>query len=480
MTQPLGRSTEELSPMAVENVQSYRRNGTSSTRMLGPAPGLKRCRCRFPLYAQVMAGMVLGILLGWLAPQVAANPWIEALGRLFVKMVKMIIAPIIFCTVVSGIAHVADAAKVGRVALKAIVYFEVISTLALMIGLLVAELVQPGRGLHAEPDEAAVKKYEEEAEKHSTLDFVMGIVPNTVVSAFVDGEILQVLFFSVIFGFALLGAEKVEVLHSLIDQVAHGMFGVVKIIMKFAPFGAFGAMAHTVGKYGIGTLGSLLGLVATNYVTSLFFVIGVLGLVCLCVGFNIFRFLYYLKRELLLVLATSSSESALPSLLERLQEAGLSKPVVGLVVPLGYSFNLDGTNIYMTLTTLFISQCMGVDLSWGEKIKVLAVAMLTSKGAAGVSGAGFITLAATLGSVHPELVPGMAIVLGIDKFMAECRSLTNICGNAVAAVVIAHMEGELDIKEFKAALHGRKEHESDIEDEGKPNESSLDDTESDV
>lgn len=256
MTQQLGRSTEELSPIAVENVQSYRRNGTSSTHMLGAAPGLKRCRCRFPLYAQVMAGMVLGILLGWLAPEVAANPWIEALGKLFVKMVKMIIAPIIFCTVVSGIAHVADAAKVGRVALKAIVYFEVISTLALMIGLLVAEVVQPGRGLHAEPDEAAVKKYEEEAEQHSTLDFVMGIVPNTVVSAFVDGEILQVLFFSVIFGFALLGAEKVEVLHSLIDQVAHGMFGVVKIIMKFAPFGAFGAMAHTVGKYGIGTLGT--------------------------------------------------------------------------------------------------------------------------------------------------------------------------------------------------------------------------------
>eukprot|EP00434_Breviolum_minutum_P015164 symbB.v1.2.013375.t1/scaffold943.1/size149931/7 len=472
MTQTLGRRDDELTPMAGAT-------GNASTLKLETSPVVRRCRCRFPLYAQVMLGMVLGILLGWLVPEVAANPWIEALGKLFVKMVKMIIAPIIFCTVVSGIAHVADASKVGRVALKAILYFEIISTLALLIGLMVGEVVQPGRGMKSEPDADAVKKYQDEAEHHSTLDFVMGIVPNTVVSAFVDGEILQVLFFSVIFGFALIGVDKVEVLHSMIDQVAHGMFGVVKIIMKFAPFGAFGAMAHTVGKYGIATLGSLLGLVITNYLTSLFFVIGVLGLVCLCAGFNIFRFLYYLKRELLLVLATSSSESALPSLMERLQEAGLSKPVVGLVVPLGYSFNLDGTNIYMTLTSLFISQCMGVNLSWPEKIKVLAVAMLTSKGAAGVSGAGFITLAATLGSIHPELVAGMAIVLGIDKFMSECRSLTNICGNAVAAVIIAKMEGELDMNEFRAALGGRKEHESDIEDGPVPDESSSFEVESD-
>ncbi|CAK9100019.1 unnamed protein product [Durusdinium trenchii] len=420
-------------------------------------------RCRFPLYAQVLLGMVLGILLGYFLPNVATNPWIEAMGTLFVKLVKMIIAPIIFCTVVSGIAHVSDAAKVGRVALKAILYFEVISTLALLIGLLVAEVIQPGRGMKAAPDAAAVEKYQKQAEHHTTLDFVMGIVPKTVVSAFVDGEILQVLFFSVIFGFALIGAEKVDILHNLIDQVAHGMFAVVKIIMKFAPFGAFGAMAHTVGKYGIKTLGSLLGLVATNYLTSLFFVICVLGVVCLIARFNIFRFLYYLKHELLLVLATSSSESALPSLMQKLQAAGLSKPVVGLVVPLGYSFNLDGTNIYMTLTTLFISQVMGVDLTWGDKIKVLAVAMLTSKGAAGVSGAGFITLAATLSSIHPELVPGMAIVLGIDKFMSECRSLTNICGNAVAAVVIAAMEGELNREKFHNALHG-KVVESDEED----------------
>ncbi|CAK9113998.1 C4-dicarboxylate transport protein 2 [Durusdinium trenchii] len=373
----------------------------------------------------------------------------------------MIIAPIIFCTVVSGIAHVSDAAKVGRVALKAILYFEVISTLALLIGLLVAEVIQPGRGMKAVPRPGGAGGRVEavwerkQAEHHTTLDFVMGIVPKTVVSAFVDGEILQVLFFSVIFGFALIGAEKVDILHNLIDQVAHGMFAVVKIIMKFAPFGAFGAMAHTVGKYGIKTLGSLLGLVATNYLTSLFFVICVLGVVCLIARFNIFRFLYYLKHELLLVLATSSSESALPSLMQKLQAAGLSKPVVGLVVPLGYSFNLDGTNIYMTLTTLFISQVMGVDLTWGDKIKVLAVAMLTSKGAAGVSGAGFITLAATLSSIHPELVPGMAIVLGIDKFMSECRSLTNICGNAVAAVVIAAMEGELNREKFHNALHGK-------------------------
>mmetsp|Transcript_4839 Transcript_4839/g.11532 ORF Transcript_4839/g.11532 Transcript_4839/m.11532 type:complete len:469 (-) Transcript_4839:340-1746(-) len=432
--------------------RSTQREGTTVTTM-SQRLRARRCVCRFPLYAQVLVAIVAGILLGWLAPNVASNPWIKAMGTLFVKMVKMVIAPIIFCTVVSGIAHVADAAKVGRVAMKAIIYFEVISTLALVIGLLAAELVQPGRGINATLDPAAAEKFAKDSESHSTLDFVSNIIPATVVGAFAEGEILQVLFFSLIFGFALIGqGDKVEVLHTLVDQVGHAMFGVVGIVMRFAPLGAFGAMAFTVGKYGIGTLQNLMGLVATNYIASFLFVVVVLGSVGLIAGVNIFRLLLYIKQEILLALATSSSESVLPSLMQKLEAAGLSKPVVGLVVPLGYSFNLDGTNIYMTLTTLFISQAMGVELTLGDKLKVLSVAMLTSKGAAGVAGAGFITLAATLGVIHPEMVPGMAMVLGIDKFMGECRTLTNICGNAIAAVVVAILEGELDRAKFDAAL----------------------------
>jgi aerobic C4-dicarboxylate transport protein len=419
----------------------------------------KRCCCgaaAFPLYAQVLLAVVLGTLLGCLLPDVATNPWIELLGTAFVKLIKMVIAPIIFCTIVSGIAHVADAVKVGRVALKAIVYFEIISTFALAIGLLVANTFRVGEGLEVTPDEKAVQSYAEKAKEHSSRDFLLNIIPTEVVGAFVEGNILQVLFTAILFGFALMargkhGSSIVE----LVDELGHVMFGVISIIMKAAPIGAFGAMANTVGRYGPSTLGNLAGLVALFYLTAACFVVIVLGAVSAICRFNIFRFLFYIRAELLIVLGTSSSESVLPSLMEKLERLGCSRSVVGLVVPLGYSFNLDGTNIYMTLATLFITQAMGMPLSFSEQMTVLLVAMLTSKGATGVAGAGFITLASTLSAVRPELLPGMAILLGIDKFMSECRSLTNLIGNSVAAVVVSASEGELDRDMMGAALKGR-------------------------
>jgi len=413
-------------------------------------------RLRFPLYAQVLLAILLGVLVGALAPDVATNPWMKSLGTGFVKLIKMAIGPIIFCTIVSGIAHVADATKIGRVAVTAIVYFELISTFALGIGLLVANLVQPGHGFSSKGgNEAAVEGYRKKAAEHSSQDFVLNIIPKTMLSAFAEGEILQVLFVAVIFGFALMKqGDRARSVHQLVDETAHVMFSIIAIVMKAAPIGAFGAMAFTVGKYGVSTMGNLIGLVATFYMTAVLFVIVVLGVVAAAARFNIFRFLFYIRSELLLVVATSSSESALPSLMTKLENMGCARSVVGLVVPLGYSFNLDGTNIYMTLATLFISQAMGVSLSFGEQMQVMAVAMLTSKGATGVTGAGFITLAATLSTVRPELVPGMAVLLGIDKFMSECRSLTNIIGNGVAAVVISLVEGELDRDMMQRALTG--------------------------
>lgn len=409
----------------------------------------QRCtmqKFRFPLYAQVLVAILLGVLFGTLFPNLATNDWVKILGTGFVKLIKMAIGPIIFCTIVSGIAHVADAAKIGRVAVKAIVYFEVVSTFALAIGLLVANVVQPGRGFASKGgSEAAVDVYRKKAADHSPQDFVLNIIPQTMISGFAEGEILQVLFVAVLFGLAVMKqGDRARNLQQLVEEAAQVMFGIIAILMKAAPVGAFGAMAFTVGKYGVGTLGNLIGLVATFYMTAAAFVILVLGVVAAIARFNIFRFLFYIRGELLLVVATSSSESALPSLMTKLENLGCAKAVVGLVVPLGYSFNLDGTNIYMTLATLFISQAMGVSLSFGEQMQVMAVAMLTSKGATGVTGAGFITLAATLGSVRPELVPGMAVLLGIDKFMSECRALTNIIGNGVATVVVSLLEGELD------------------------------------
>ncbi len=404
------------------------------------------------LYLQVLIAILLGIVVGWLWPDLATNDWIKALGDGFIKLIKMVIAPIIFCTVVSGIAHIQDARKVGRVGVKALIYFEVVSSFALILGLMVGNLVQVGHGLAAKPDAAAVANYVKQAEAQKSVDFVLNIIPDSVVGALARGDILQVLLFAILFGFALMAmGERAHRLRDIIDDTAHGVFGVIAIVMKAAPIGAFGAMAYTIGKFGPAALGNLVGLIAVFYATAALFVFIVLGLIARFVGFSIFKFIAYIRDELLIVLGTSSSESALPQLMEKLERLGCSKPVVGLVVPTGYSFNLDGTNIYMTLATLFIAQALGVDLTFGQQLTILVVAMLTSKGASGVTGAGFITLAATLTVVNPALVPGMAIVFSIDKFMSEVRALTNITGNGVAAVFVSWWEGELD----QATLHAR-------------------------
>ena len=416
------------------------------------------------LYVQVLFAIVLGGLLGWLSPQVATNEWIKAMGDGFIKLIKMAIAPIIFCTVVSGISHIQDAKKVGRVGVKALVYFEIVSTFALAIGLIVANFVRPGANFAGKiPDAAAAAQYAKQAGEMSSVAFVLNIIPDSVVGAFAKGDILQVLLFAILFGFALMAlGERGHTLRATIDDVAHAIFGVIAIVMKAAPFGAFGAMAFTIGKYGPAALGNLAGLIATFYLTSALFVILVLGAIARMAGFSIFKFIGFIKDELLIVLGTSSSESALPQLMAKLERLGCSKSVVGLVVPTGYSFNLDGTNIYMTLATLFIAQAMGVDLSFGQQLTILGVAMLTSKGASGITGAGFITLAATLTVVNPALVPGMAIVFGIDKFMSECRALVNLTGNGVAAVVVSWWEGELDHDKLHRGLN-RIEDPTDLE-----------------
>ncbi len=406
------------------------------------------------LYIQVLIAIVLGAIFGWLAPSYANSDWVKALGDGFVKLIKMVIAPIIFCTIVSGISHIQDAKKVGRVGIKALVYFEVVSTFALFIGLVVANVIRPGAGFSGGAgDPNAVAAYAKKAGEQNPVDFILHIIPDSVVGAFAQGDILQVLLFAILFGFSLLIlGERGATIRNFIDDAAHAVFGVIAIVMKAAPIGAFGAMAYTIGRYGPQALGNLFGLILVFYLTSAIFVFGVLGLIARMAGFNIFKFVSYLKAELLLVLGTSSSESALPALMEKLERLGCSKSVVGLVVPTGYSFNLDGTNIYMTLASLFIAQAMGVDLTWGQQATIFLVALLTSKGASGVTGAGFITLAATLATVNPALVPGMSILLGIDKFMSECRALVNFTGNGVATVVVAAWEGELDREKLAAGL----------------------------
>jgi aerobic C4-dicarboxylate transport protein len=407
------------------------------------------------LYVQVLAAIALGALFGWLAPQVASADWVKALGDGFVKLIKMAIAPIIFCTVVSGVAHIEDAKKVGRVGVKALVYFEIVSTFALVLGLLVGNLLKPGGDFAGKADAAAIAKYTTAAEKRSGVEFVLDIIPDSAIGAFAKGDILQVLLFSLLFGFALLSlGEKGRGMRQFVDDAGHAMFALINIVMKAAPIGAFGAMAYTVGKYGSAALLSLGGLIGAFYLTSALFVVVVLGTIAAAVGFNIFRYLAFLKDELLIVLGTSSSESALPALMEKLERIGCSKSVVGLVVPTGYSFNLDGTNIYMTLTTLFIARAMGSELDAASQATILVVAMLTSKGASGVSGAGFITLAATLTAVDSALAPGMSFVLGIDKFMSECRALTNFIGNGVATIVVSAWEGELDREKLREGLSG--------------------------
>jgi len=406
------------------------------------------------LYAQVLVAIALGVALGWLAPEIGAQ--LKPLGDAFIKLVKMIIAPVIFLTVVTGIAGLSHLGELGRVALKTFGYFLLMSTFALIVGLVVANFVQPGAGMHVvlgAEQASHVAEYAEKAHDQTIIGFLTNVIPTTLVSALSEGEILQVLLVAILFGIALsLTGERAAPLLDLLERLTAVVFRLVAILMKAAPIGAFGAMAFTIGKFGVGALANLGGLILCFYLTSLLFVVVVLGLVSWAAGFSIFKLLAYLKDELLLVLGTSSSESALPNLVAKMERAGCDKPVVGLVVPTGYSFNLDGTNIYMTLAALFIAQACDIHLSLGEQIGLLLVAMISSKGAAGVTGAGFITLAATLSIVPSVPVAGMALILGIDRFMSECRSLTNFIGNAVATVVIARWENALDRDKLKEAL----------------------------
>jgi aerobic C4-dicarboxylate transport protein len=398
------------------------------------------------LYVQVLFAIVCGVLLGVFYPKLGVD--MKPLGDGFIKLIKMIIAPVIFCTVVAGIAGMQDMKKIGRVGGKALLYFEVVSTLALAIGLIVANVIRPGDGFNADPatlDTKAIAEFTVKAKAQSTTDFVLNIIPNTAIDAFAKGDILQVLLFAILFGFALsMLGERGKPITKLVDDMSHVIFGVVGIVMKVAPIGAFGAMAFTIGKFGLASLLPLAKLMGSFYLTCALFVFIVLGLIARLTGFSIFRFISYIKEELLIVLGTSSSESALPALMRKLEKLGCSKPVVGLVVPTGYSFNLDGTNIYMTMAALFVAQATNTDLTLGQQLTILGVAMLTSKGASGITGAGFITLAATLAVVPTVPVAGMALILGIDRFMSECRALTNFIGNGVATVVVSHWEKELD------------------------------------
>ena len=409
------------------------------------------------LYVQVLIAIVAGVLLGHFAP--ATGEALKPLGDGFIKLVKMIIAPVIFLTIVTGIAGMRDLAAVGRVAGKAFAYFLFFSTLALIVGLVVANVVRPGAGLNIDPatlDAGKVATYAAKAHESTLTGFLLGVIPDTFVSALTAGNILQTLFTAILFGIALaMVGERGERVLSALTELSTVVFKLVAIVMKAAPIGAFGAMAFTIGAYGVGTLANLAMLVGTFYLTALLFVLVVLGAVAKLCGFSILKLISYLKGELLLVLGTSSSESALPSLIEKMERAGCPKSVVGLVVPTGYSFNLDGTNIYMTLAALFIAQATNVDLTLGQQLLLLSVAMLSSKGAAGVTGAGFITLAATLSIVPSVPVAGMALILGVDRFMSECRSLTNFIGNAVATVVVSKWEGVLDHDQLTRALNGK-------------------------
>ena len=408
------------------------------------------------LYAQVLLAIVAGIAVGFIWPKTGVA--LQPLGDAFIKLVKMIIAPVIFLTITTGIAGMRAVGEIGRVAGKAFAYFISVSTLALVVGLIVANLVQPGAGMNIDPatlDASAVKDYAGKAEEASIVKFLLDIIPTTTLSALTDGSILQVLLVSILFGFALaLVGKPADPVTRLLEAVSLVVFKLVALLMRLAPIGAFGAMAFTIGKYGVGTLLSLGSLILTFYLTSALFVLIVLGAIARLNGFTITALIRYLKGELLLVLGTSSSEAALPALIEKMERAGCSKAVVGLVVPTGYSFNLDGTNIYMTLAALFIAQATGIDLSLGDQVALLAVAMISSKGAAGVTGAGFITLAATLSIVPSVPLAGMALILGIDRFMSECRALTNFIGNAVATVVVARWEGALDSAQLARALAG--------------------------
>ncbi|WP_143884482.1 dicarboxylate/amino acid:cation symporter [Chryseobacterium binzhouense] len=416
------------------------------------------------LYFQVIIAITLGILLGKFYPELGEK--MKPLGDGFIKLVKMIIAPVIFITLTLGIAHMTDLKKVGRIAIKAMIYFFTFSTLALIIGLIVGNLIRPGSGLNIDPAGLSgdISQYQQKAHDTTLTGFVMNIIPETLFSPLIGDNILQVLLVAILMGVALvLTKEKSGKITDLLQSLVAPVFKIVHMLMKLAPIGAFGAMAFTIGKYGLASVLNLIFLVGTFYITSILFVVVILGAVAWYNGFNIFKLMYYLKEELLLVLGTSSSESALPGVMEKLEKAGCSRAIVGLVVPTGYSFNLDGTNIYMTLASLFIAQALNIDLSIEKQLMLLLVAMLSSKGAAGVTGAGFVTLAATL-AVVPEIpIAGMTLILGIDKFMSECRALTNVIGNSVATVVVANWEKQLDKDQLKYCLENPNEIEEKLE-----------------
>ena len=406
------------------------------------------------LYIQVLTAITFGILLGHFYPETAIT--MKPLGDGFIKLIKMIIAPIIFCTVVNGIAGVQDMSKIGRVGVKALLYFEVVSTLALIIGLIVVHIIRPGEGMNVDVSTLDIKNlsaYTDGIKNHNSVEFLLNVIPTSVVDAFAKGEILQVLLFSLLFGFSLAAMKEtgVEVL-TFINKLATVLFGIVETIMKLAPIGAFGAMAFTIGKYGITSLAPLAKLMGSFYLTCLLFIFIVLGIIAKYAGFNIVRFIIYIKDELLIVLGTSSSESVLPRIITKLENLGCSKSVVGLVIPTGYSFNLDGTSIYLVMAAIFVAQATNTPLNLTQELTILGVLLLTSKGAAGVSGSGFVTLAATL-SVLPSIpIAGLALILGIDRFMSEARALTNLIGNGVATVVAAKWENALDVQKMQSIL----------------------------
>jgi aerobic C4-dicarboxylate transport protein len=406
------------------------------------------------LYVQVIFAIVIGIVLGNFWPDQSVG--LKILGDGFIALVKMIIAPVIFVTVVTGLASMNNLSTVGRVTGKAMLYFLTFSTLALVIGMVVANLVQPGQGMNIDVsslDPKSIKDYVDASKEHSLTSFILNIIPTSLLSSLTGESILQVLFVSIMFGIGLsMTQDKSKPVIDFLNALAHPIFKIVEILMKLAPIGAFGAMAFTVGKYGLAVLWNLIGLVATFYLTAIVFVVVILGAVAWYNKFSIFKLLRYIKDELFLVLATSSSESALPNLMRKLEKLGCTKQVVGLVVPTGYSFNLDGTNIYMTLAALFIAQACNFPLSLNQQILILLIAMLSSKGSAGVTGAGFITLAATLAVVKGFPVQGIALILGVDKFMSECRALTNFIGNAVATIVVARWDNQLDEATLKKEL----------------------------
>ena len=415
------------------------------------------------LYFQVVVAIVVGALLGHFYPEIGKE--MKPLGDGFIKLIKMLIAPIIFCTVVVGIAGMEDMKKVGKTGGLALLYFEAVSTLALLVGLVIVNVVQPGVGMNIDPaslDQKAVAAYTGPGKMQSTTEFLLNVIPNTVVDAFARGEILQVLLFAILFGFALhaLGARG-RLVFDFVDKISHVLFSIVGIIMKVAPLGAFGAMAFTIGAYGVGTLVSLAKLMACFYATCLVFIFVVLGAIARAHGFGIWKFIKYIKEELFIVLGTSSSESVLPRMIAKLENLGVRKSVVGLVIPAGYSFNLDGTSIYLTMAAVFIAQATNTPLDLWHQITLLAVLLLTSKGASGVTGSGFIVLAATLSAVGNVPVAGVALILGIDRFMSEARALTNLVGNGVATVVVGRWCGETDMDRVTRRLNGETSAEAE-------------------